>query len=50
MLFCTKCGCELPDEKFEMMKTGTRRRVCNHCRWIHYVQPSRMRRILRELG
>ena len=50
IMFCTKCGCELPDEKFEMMKTGTRRRVCNHCRWIHYVQPSRMRRILRELG
>ena len=31
------------------LKTGTYRRVCNHCKWLHYVKPSRERRILREL-
>ena len=28
---------------------GTYRRVCNHCKWLYYVKPSRDRRILREL-
>ena len=32
------------------VKTGTRRRVCNHCKWLYYVKPSRDRRILRELA
>ena len=31
------------------MKTGTRRRVCNHCMWLYYVKPSRERAILRYL-
>jgi hypothetical protein len=35
--------------KLERMKTGTYRRVCNHCKWLYYVKPSRDRRILREL-
>ena len=46
---CMKCGRWLPQEKLERMKTGTRRRVCNHCKWLYYVKPSRERRILREL-
>jgi hypothetical protein len=46
---CTRCGQWLPETKLERMKTGTRRRVCNHCKWLYYVQPSRHRRILREL-
>ena len=33
----------------ERMKTGTYRRVCNHCKWLYYVKPSRDRRILRDL-
>ena len=46
---CTKCGARLPRSKLELMRTGTRRRVCNHCKWLCYVKPSRDRRILREL-
>ena len=30
---CRNCGQELPEEQFEMCKTGTRRKVCRHC---HY--------------
>ena len=32
-MVCLNCKRELPDEQFEMCKTGTRRRVCRHC---HY--------------
>ena len=39
---CTRCGQYLPRSKLERMKTGTYRRVCNHCKWLD-------RRILREL-
>lgn len=46
---CMKCGQLLPLAKLERMKTGTYRRVCNHCKWIYYVRPSRYRRIIREL-
>ena len=46
---CTRCGQWLPRSKLERMKTGTYRRVCNHCKWLYYVKPSRERRILREL-
>ena len=34
VMICRNCGRELPTEQFEMMKNGTRRRVCRHC---HYV-------------
>ena len=47
---CTRCGQTLPRSKLERMKTGTYRRVCNHCKWLYYVKPSRDRRILRELA
>lgn len=47
---CMKCGQLLPLAKLERMKTGTYRRVCNHCKWIYYVRPSRYRRIIRELS
>jgi hypothetical protein len=43
-------GQPLPLAKLERMKTGTYRRVCNHCKWIYYVRPSRYRRIIRELS
>ena len=33
---CMKCGEWLP-------------RVCNHCKWLYYVKPSRERAWLREL-
>ena len=46
---CTRCGEWLPRSKLELMKTGTRRRVCNHCKWVYYVKPARERAILREL-
>ena len=49
MMQCMKCGQVLPRSKLERMKTGTYRRVCNHCKWLYYVKPSRERRILREL-
>ena len=48
LMQCMKCGAWLPRSKLELMKTGTRRRVCNHCKWLHYVKPSRERRIIRE--
>ena len=47
---CMKCGEWLPRSKLELMKTGTRRRVCNHCKWLYYVKPARERAILRELA
>ena len=47
---CERCGQYLPRSKLERMKTGTYRRVCNHCKWLYYVKPSRDRRILRELA
>ena len=50
MMICTRCGEALPRSKLERMKTGTYRRVCNHCKWLYYVKPSRDRRILRELA
>ena len=50
LMQCMKCGQWLPRSKLERMKTGTRRRVCNHCKWLYYVKPSRYRRILRELA
>ena len=49
LMQCMKCGEWLPRSKLELMKTGTRRRVCNHCKWVYYVKPSRERAILREL-
>ena len=49
LMQCTRCGEILPRSKLERMKTGTYRRVCNHCKWLYYVKPSRERRILREL-
>ena len=49
LMQCMKCGEWLPRSKLELMKTGTRRRVCNHCKWLYYVKPSRERAILREL-
>ena len=49
LMQCTRCGQFLPRSKLERMKTGTYRRVCNHCKWLYYVKPSRDRRILREL-
>lgn len=49
MMICTRCGETLPRSKLERMKTGTYRRVCNHCKWLYYVKPSRDRRILRDL-
>ena len=48
-MICTRCGETLPRSKLERMKTGTYRRVCNHCNWLYYVKPSRERRILRDL-
>ena len=49
MMTCTRCGEYLPRSKLERMRTGTYRRVCNHCKWLYYVKPARYRRILREL-
>lgn len=46
---CQKCGRILPVSKLERMKSGTYRQVCNQCKWIYYVKPSRERRALREL-
>ena len=48
-LVCRCCGQELPVSKFRRYPSGTYRHVCNHCYWLHHGQPTRMRRILREL-
>lgn len=45
-IVCHGCGRELPAEAFEMMKTGTRRHVCNDCKYQLYTLPAYMRRKL----
>ena len=42
---CVRLDCT--HSEFETLRAG--RRVCNHCKWLYYVKPSRERRILREL-
>ena len=46
-IICNYCHQELPATDFELMKTGTRRHVCNHCKYIHYTLPAYLRRIAR---
>ena len=45
LMQCTRCGQFLPRSKLERMKTGTYRRVCNHCKWLYYVKPSRDQKV-----
>ena len=49
LMTCTKCGRELPDEQFELYPTGTRRHVCNRCKYRCYTRPAYHRYILRQV-
>lgn len=37
MMRCRKCGKLLPAEQFELYSSGTRRHVCNKCKYLHYT-------------
>jgi len=45
---CEKCYRSLPQEQFELYPTGTRRHVCNHCKYLHYSLPAYWRRCLKK--
>lgn len=46
---CWKCNREKPDSEFEMFPTGTRRHVCNRCKYECYTRPARLRYLLRQM-
>ena len=46
-LTCRCCGRELPVSHFERFPTGTYRHVCNQCKHVLYIRPSRERRTLK---
>ena len=45
---CNYCHEEKPETDFELMKTGTRRHVCNHCKYLYYTRPAYLRRVARQ--
>lgn len=47
---CRRCGRTLPIAKFNRLPSGNVRNVCNHCRWVYTIQPSRNRSILRMMN
>ena len=48
-LECQCCGRQLDVGRFQRYATGTYRHVCKQCCWVLYGQPTRQRRILREI-
>jgi hypothetical protein len=46
---CYRCGRTLPIEQFERYKTGTRRKVCNRCKYLYYTQPAHVRWVLKQV-
>ena len=47
MMRCRKCGKLLPAEQFELYSSGTRRHVCNKCKYLHYTLPAHYRWCMR---
>ena len=45
---CRICGELQTEGHFALLPSGRRRNVCNHCRYVYSIRPSRQRRILRE--
>ena len=43
MMRCRKCGKLLPAEDFELYPSGTRRHVCNKCKYLCYSLPAHYR-------
>ena len=46
---CRCCKRELPLTSFEKYKTGTRRHVCNRCKYLLYTVPAQRRYQLRQV-
>lgn len=44
---CTCCGQTLDATHFALLPSGNRRGMCNHCRWLQHIQPSRHKAWLR---
>lgn len=49
MKTCTNCGQLLPEERFELYPTGTRRRVCRVCKYQLYGVKAKRKWRLRQL-
>lgn len=45
---CRVCGQTLPENRFQLLSGGCRRRVCYGCRYQYAVLPSRRRKALRD--
>jgi len=43
---CKTCGRTLDIAHFSSIKGRYRRHMCNHCRWVNVILPSRKRKIL----
>ena len=48
-LTCRCCGRTLPMGKFALLPSGNRRQMCNHCRWVQQIEPSRRRSLVRAV-
>ena len=45
---CKTCGRTLDIAHFSSIKGRYRRHMCNHCRWVNVILPSKKRRILSD--
>ncbi|MBQ8046488.1 MAG: hypothetical protein IJ196_00995 [Prevotella sp.] len=49
LLTCKHCGTTQDERHFALLPSRNRRRICNHCRYVLTIRPSRVRRWIREL-
>ena len=47
-MICKNCGRELPEEQFELYRTGTRRRICRHCHYVLHTHKGRLKWVMKE--
>lgn len=47
---CRECGQELPEERFELYPTGTRRQVCRQCKYLLYGVKAKRKWRLRQMA
>ena len=47
-MICRNCGKELPEERFELYRTGTRRRICRHCHYVLHTRKGHDKWVMRE--
>ena len=48
MMICRNCGKELPEEQFELYRTGTRRQICRHCHYVLHTRKGHDKWVMRE--